>query len=103
MSDVKIGHMRIKLRFEDDLDVRGEFRADRREIVLLRELPPGEAAEVLLHELIHAGMWAYGHSDRKFTEEDACSVASRVLAQVLIDNREVRTLLTQFALRASAS
>lgn len=100
---LKIGHMRIALRYEDGLDVRGEFRADKREIVLLRGLPPGEAAEVLLHELIHAGMWAYGHSDRKFTEEDACIVASRVLAQVLIDNRAALDLLVTSAIKAGAA
>lgn len=100
---LKIGHLKIALRFVDALDVRGEFRAEQREIVLLRGLPPGETAEVLLHELLHAGMWAYGHADRKFTEEDACSVAGRVLAQVLIDNRAALDLLVTSAIKAGAA
>lgn len=99
---LKIGHMKIALRLVDGLDVRGEFRAEAREIVLLRGLPPGETAEVLLHELLHAGMWAYGHADRKFTEEDACSIAGRILAQALIDNRAALDLLVTSAIKAGA-
>lgn len=68
-------------------EYRGYFHYPTKRIVLSSTVPPGERLELLLHEIMHAGLWAYGHTSDRFTEEDLCCVSGRILAAVLLDNQ----------------
>ena len=68
---------------------------DKVRIVIQARLPKSKAAEVLLHEILHACTYPSMADVRNKTDEEFVDVVAPVLLQVLEDNPELVEYLTR--------
>lgn len=88
---VRIGHLdyNVELMSPQKADAEkadGLFYARDQKICVRADLPPAQAAGVLIHELIHAMFHAYGLPHNRLTEEDVATKLEGPLASLIRDN-----------------
>lgn len=59
------------------------------------ETQPAARATTLWHELMHAGIFEYGHQGTKFNEEQICNIVGLLVPQLTRDNEDLMTWLKQ--------
>lgn len=90
MDKLRVGHLTVEVVFFDPKERpkdRGYYDPEAHRIGICSALPPEEQIEVLFHELVHAWLWASGHSGVKnMTEERLASLFGRAFAALLVQN-----------------
>lgn len=88
---IRVGGASFRIRWGVALEggARGLTDFEAGVITLRSGLAPQEALEVLIHEIVHAGLWAYGHTDSglndraDYTAEHVAVLAGRIMSDVL--------------------
>ena len=98
-TSIKIGHTVLKVKRMTDKEshygeMRGKYEPYKQTILVWEDLLPSDAAETMLHEILHA-CWR-NVSLTGDVEENAVSVLAEGLAQVIRDNPDVVKCLVKF-------
>jgi hypothetical protein len=88
---LKIAWLDINIKFKNDVklngvNVDGYFSPREKEILIDDELPKHMKQKVLLHELVHAMLFAFGRYD--YDDENLVDTIASGIITLLKDNKE---------------
>lgn len=93
---IKLGYQDIKIVQEDLVDAQGCYQAEQSKIRIKEGLEGREQLNTVLHEILHAIVYAYGLKKDFKTDEEEEKIVNALgngLTEVLVRNKELVTFI----------